>query len=218
MVKEALKAKKDVQLLVGTEEGLANFSDCQIKKLVVSLPVFDYLSDAVTPQGVLAVLKEERRTPIIPDNPCVLLDGVSDPGNIGTIIRTCSAVGIKDIFLVECCDPYSPKAVRSSMSGIFFVNLYFIKREEVENNLKSTPIIVADMNGENVFSFNPPGKYCLVIGNEANGVSETVRNLATHTVKIPMAKTVESLNAGISLAVTLYELTEGKGRSLITKE
>ena len=84
--------------------------------------------------------------------------------------------------------------------------------------LGSTPIIVADMNGESVFEFSPPNAYCLVIGNEANGVSEVVRSLATHTVKIPMAKTVESLNAGISLAVTLYELTEGKGRSLITKE
>ncbi len=101
------------------------------------------------------------------------------------------------------------------MSGIFFVNLINLKREDVASVMGDTPIIVADMGGENVFDFNPPDKYCLVIGNEANGVSKEVRALATHTVKIPMAKTSESLNAGVSLAITLYELTEGKGKSLI---
>jgi len=134
---------------------------------------------------------------------------------MGTIIRTCAAVGVEDVYLVDCCDPFSPKAVRSSMSGIFFVNLYFLKREEVKTVMGDTPIIVADMNGENVFTFNPPNEYCLVIGNEANGVSNEIEEIATHTVKIPMKQTSESLNAGISLAVTLYELTEGKGKSLI---
>ena len=71
------------------------------------------------------------------------------------------------------------------------------------------------MDGENVFTFNPPKKWCLVVGNEANGVSKQVKNLAKNVVKIPMSKNSESLNAGVSLAVTLYELTEGKGLSLI---
>jgi TrmH family RNA methyltransferase len=134
---------------------------------------------------------------------------------MGTIIRTCAAVGVKDVYLIDTCDPYSPKTVRASMSGIFFVNLYFITREEVKTIMGEVPIIVADMNGESVFSFNPPEKYCLVIGNEANGVSETIKEMATHTVKIPMRETSESLNAGVSLAIALYELTEGKGKSLI---
>ena len=218
MVGEAIKMGKEIILLVGTEDGLSRFLDCDKEKLFVSDGVFSHLSDAVTPQGILAVLKEEKNSPKTPEKPCVLLDGVADPGNMGTIIRTCVAVGVKDIFLVDCCDPYSPKAVRSSMSGIFSVNLYFIKREEIAEIFKTTPIIVADMNGENVFSFNPPSVYCLVIGNEANGVSSTVKNLATYTVKIPMSPLSESLNAGVSLAVTLYELTEGKGRSLIIQK
>ena len=215
MVSEALSAKKQVELLVGTSEGLARFLCNEIDKIEVSEDVFNYVSDAVTPQGVLAVLKEEFAEPKTPIKPCVLLDGVSDPGNMGTIIRTCAAAGVKDIFLVDCCDVYSPKTVRSSMSGIFFVNLTVLKREDVASIMGDTPIIVADMNGENVFNFTPPEKYCLVIGNEANGVSNEVRNLATYTVKIPMATTSESLNAGVSLAVLIYELTEGKNRSLI---
>lgn len=215
MVSEALASKKSVMLLVGTTEGLTRFACEEIDKIEVSEEVLSYISDAVTPQGVLAVLKEEYAEPKKPIIPCVLLDGVSDPGNLGTIIRTCAAVGVKDIYLVDCCDVYSPKTVRSSMSGIFFVNLIILKREEVKTVMQNTPIIVADMGGENVFTFNPPSVYCLVIGNEANGVSSEIENLATHTVKIPMAKTSESLNAGVSLAVTLYELTEGKNRSLI---
>ena len=217
MVSEALTAKKSVVLLVGVAEGLARFSCYEIDKIEVSEEVLSYVSDAVTPQGVLAVLKEEYQEPKTPINPCVLLDGVSDPGNIGTIIRTCAAVGVKDVYLVDCCDVYSPKAVRSSMSGIFFVNLTVLKREDVYSVMADTPIIVADMNGESVFSFTPPEKYCLVIGNEANGVSKEVRDLASHTVKIPMSSHSESLNAGVSLAVILYEFTEGKGKSLITK-
>ena len=123
MVSEALSCKKQIEVLVGTVDGLARFSCSEIPKIEVSEDVLSYVSDAVTPQGVLAVLKEEYKEPKTPIKPCVLLDGVSDPGNVGTIIRTCAAVGIKDVFLVDCCDVYSPKVVRSSMSGIFFVNL-----------------------------------------------------------------------------------------------
>ncbi|MBQ7374130.1 MAG: RNA methyltransferase [Clostridia bacterium] len=216
MVSEAFACGKEVELLVGTEDALVRFENQNAPKIAVSESVFSYVSDAVTPQGVLAVLKEDKKQVKPPEKPSVLLDGVSDPGNVGTIIRTCAAAGVKDIYLVDCCDPFSPKAVRSSMSGIFFVNLYFLSRGEVSSIMAKTPIIVADMNGENVFSFNPPSVYCLVIGNEANGVSETVKSLAKHTVKIPMAKTVESLNAGVSLAITLYTLTEGKNNSLIS--
>ena len=215
MISEAISAGKEIDCIVGTADGLSRFSGVEIPTVEVSDSVLSYLSDTVTPQGALAVLKEDRCEIKTPIKPCILLDGVRDSGNMGTIIRTAAAIGVKDIFIVDSCDPYSPKAVRSSMSGIFFVNLYFIMREEVKQYLTGVPIIVADMNGESVFDFDPPGVYCLVIGNEANGVSSELKGLASHTVRIPMSPYSESLNAGISLAVTLYELTEGKGRSLI---
>ena len=210
MVSEAISHGKAVQVLVGLEDAVARFESCDVEKIVVNESVLSYVSDAVTPQGILAVLKEDIKPLKSPEKPAVLLDGIADPGNLGTIIRTCVAAGVNDIYLVDCCDPFSPKAVRSSMSGIFFANLYFLSRQEISSVMQNTPIIVADMGGENVFTFSPPKTYCLVIGNEANGVSQEVKALATHTVKIPMADRIESLNAGVSLAVIIYTLTEGK--------
>ena len=173
------------------------------------------MSDEVTPQGVLAVIARDEEFPSDTGSVSILLDGLQDPGNMGTIIRTAVAAGVKDIFAVNCCDPYSPKAVRSSMSGIFYVNIRTCDFNTAKEMLGDIPLIVADMCGESVFSFTPPPKYCLVVGNEGNGVSDEARESAKYTVKIPMSKNSESLNAAISLAVTLYELTEGKNKSLI---
>ena len=141
---------------------------------------------------------------------------MADPGNVGTILRTCVAAGAEDVFLIDCADPYSPKAVRASMSGVFFAKIRRKSREETLRRLSGVPLIVAEMAGENVFSFLPPVvRFGLVIGNEANGVSERLKASAAHTVKIPMSEKSESLNAGVSLAIMLYELTAGKGRPLV---
>lgn len=215
MVNEAVLLGKKIDVIIGTEDGLSRVKTADLPVVTVSEQVFKFISDAVTPQGVLAVISEDEISLKSPEKPCILLDRLQDPGNLGTIIRTACAVGVKDVYLLDCCDPYSPKTVRSSMSGIFSVNLYFITDSDLEKIFAQTPLIVADMDGENVFTFNPPKKWCLVVGNEANGVSKQVKNLAKNVVKIPMSKNSESLNAGVSLAVTLYELTEGKGLSLI---
>ena len=92
------------------------------------------------------------------------------------------------------------------MSGIFFTKLYRGKREEILSVLDGISIIVADMGGENVFSFRAPGRFALAIGNEANGISDAVFQRAKHTVKIPMRDTQESLNAAISAGIIMYEL------------
>lgn len=215
MLREAFAAKKNVKTVVLSESAHIDFSTGDAEIITISDGVFSYLSDEVTPQGVLGVVARDEEFSSQIGDVSILLDGLQDPGNMGTIIRSAVAVGVKDIFAVNCCDPYSPKAVRSSMSGIFHVNIRNCDFSAAKNLLGDIPLIVADMRGESVFSFNPPQKYCLVVGNEGNGVSEEARLSAKYTVKIPMSKNSESLNAAISLAVTLYELTEGKNKSLI---
>ena len=145
-----------------------------------------------------------------PEGDCLLLDCLQDPGNLGTVIRTANAAGYGQIYLINCTDPYSPKAVRASMGGIFRVTLYRADRDEIFNILKGVPLICADMNGENIFEFTPPQKFCLCIGNEGSGISDEVSARADFTVKIPMRATCESLNAAVSAGIAMYALKNHK--------
>lgn len=172
----------------------------------VSDDVFRLLSDEKTPQGILCRVKIPARPLRSPEENCLLLDGVSDPGNVGTIIRTANAAGYKDIYLADCADPYSPKSVRASMSGVFFTRLYTVSREEALSALEGTPILAADMEGENIFSFVPPERFALAIGNEANGLSDEVFRRAEHNLRIPMEAVQESLNAGVAAGIAMYVL------------
>ncbi|MBQ7369378.1 MAG: RNA methyltransferase [Clostridia bacterium] len=177
--------------------------------VTVSEDVLRYLSDEKTPQGVVCRVKIPKRTLCPPSGKCLLLDGVSDPKNMGAIIRTANAAGYNELYLTDdCTDPFSPKSVRASMSGVFFTKLYFGTREEILNVLSGVPIVVADMDGENVFRFQAPEKFALVIGNEGNGVSDEVAKVAKNTVRIPMQNTQESLNAGVSAGILMYLLSK----------
>ncbi len=175
----------------------------------VSDDVFRFLSDEKTPQGILCRVRIPTRQLSAPKGKCLLLDGVSDPGNVGTIIRTANAAGYEEIYLTEeCADPYAPKSVRASMSGVFFTKLYRGAKSDILSVLADTPIVVADMGGVNVFTFDAPKRFTLAIGNEANGISKEVESLAAHTIKIPMQSTQESLNAAISAGIIMYVLNK----------
>lgn len=201
-VRECVNAGCKIDRIICTPEYKGEFENAT----VVSEAVFKNLSSEKTPQGVLAVIKIPENTLKPPKSSCILLDCLQDPGNLGTVIRTANAAGYKEIYLINCTDPYSPKAVRASMSGIFFVNVYRDTAENILAALDGVPIICADMNGEDIFKFTPPEKYCLCIGNEGGGISERVLSLAAHTVKIPMSKTCESLNAAVSAGIAMYTL------------
>lgn len=206
MVKEAILMNVPVVEILGTQDALNELPACTAPITVVDDKVFDALTETKTPQGVLAVLKQPENILSAPRGNCVVLDGVSDPGNVGTIIRTCAALGIKDVYLCNCADAFSPKTIRSSMSGVFFVQLHSFDRHAVNSVLEGSTIVVADMNGEDVFTASVPSPYAIVVGNEANGVSEFFRLCAKKVVSIPMEPNVESLNAAVSLAVIGYAL------------
>ncbi|MCD8372003.1 MAG: RNA methyltransferase [Clostridia bacterium] len=202
MVTECLSAKKQAMQVICTEEYAEKFPDA----LIVSREVFCYISDEKTPQGVCASVKIPDLTPRPPKGNCILLDGLQDPGNVGTIIRTANAAGYGEIYLINCADPFSPKAVRSSMSGIFFADIMAGEAEDVLKALSSVPIICADMDGQNAFAFEKPDKFCLCIGSEGSGISEKVKSLCSYTVSIPMRNTCESLNAAVSAGILMYLL------------
>lgn len=213
MVREAMASGMDFYALVCTEKGSALLGECEnlfctgqkVEKQILSEDVFKTISGEVSPQGVLAVLYKPSIQVQSPKGSCLFLDGVSDPANVGMIIRTAAASGYNELYLADCADAFSPKAVRASMSGIFKVNVYTGSREDLLSKI-NVPLAIADMNGKNVFEFTPQGNVCLVIGNEAHGVSRELKEKADIVLSIPMQNGMESLNAAVSASILMYTL------------
>lgn len=211
MALECLKSDFEIERVFVTESYECELPFAEELVVRVSDDVLRFLSDEKTPQGILCRVRIPDTSPKPHKGKCLLLDGVADPGNVGTILRTANAAGYDAVYLTEgCADPFSPKSVRASMSGVFFTSIYRGERAELLELLQTAPLIVADMAGENVFEFTPPKAFTLAIGNEANGISEETARMATHTVKIPMRDTQESLNAAISAGIIMYVLQKGE--------
>lgn len=207
MAQECLKSDFEIERVFVSETYVEELPFAEDICVRVSEDVFRFLSDEKTPQGILCRVRIPSNAITPPQGKCLLLDGVADPGNMGTIIRTANAAGYTSVYMTEgCADPFAPKCVRASMSGIFFTKIYRAGRKDILSALQGVPIIVADMDGENVFSFRAPERFALVIGNEGNGVSDEVAKQAAYTVKIPMRETQESLNAAVSAGIIMYVL------------
>ena len=210
LVREAIELKLPVSVIVGTQKGLFGIDTLDVRTETVTEEVFESISQEKSPQGVIAVVKKPENKVISPNGISLLLDGVADPANTGAIIRTAAAAGYNVVYMTEdCADAYSPKSVRASMSGVFRVNIIRASRQQLLDVI-DIPIIVADMDGENMFKTQIQGCYCLVIGNEGHGVSSEIRAHAKKTVKIPMENGMESLNAAVSAGLLMYGLKENK--------
>lgn len=182
------------------------------KVFVVPDGLFDELSDTETPQGVLAVVSicEEETCPLQNVRKVVILDGVSEPGNLGTIIRTAEALGFDGIYLTKgCADIYSPKTVRSTMGSLFRMKF---KANCTAGDIKELQgqglvLIATTPAGDTVLEkFSPPEKFAVVIGNEAHGVSAEVLELSDFKVKITMEGRAESLNAAVAAGIAMHWL------------
>jgi len=140
----------------------------------------------------------------------VAMDGVQDPGNVGTIIRTADAAGLEGIILSEqCADVFSPKTLRATMGSIFRMPMVVTDLPVCLTDLreKGYSIISSQLDGEPFYQRSPVGeKFCLIIGNEGNGISDEVKATATHRVKLPMRGGAESLNAAIAAGIMMYDL------------
>ena len=170
----------------------------------------------MSPQGVLVVINKK-----IDDNKInqyadyiLALDGIQDPGNLGTIIRTADSANIKQILVSkDTVDSYSPKVVRSTMGAIYRVKI--IECENLAKTLKSLQttgfeIVTTDLHTDkSIYDMNY-NKKIVVIGNEANGVTQEIRELSNYRVKIPMLGKTESLNAAVATGIMIYEYVRQK--------
>ena len=139
----------------------------------------------------------------------IVLDGIQDPGNLGTILRTVDSANLKQIIVSsDTADCYNPKVVRSTMGAIFRVNV--IETEDLIQTLKNIKkhkydIVVTSLETENSIYDIKYNKKVIVIGNESKGVSKEIQELADQKVKIPMLGKTESLNASVATAIIVYE-------------
>ena len=184
------------------------------------------MSNLRNPQGVIGVF---RKRPIasssdsplasLPQGLVLALDGVQDPGNLGTIIRTCDWFGVHDIYCsMDTADCYNPKVVQATMGALARVRVHYINLEEWLQTVKETglPVYGTLLEGGNMYeegAISDKSKGVIIMGNEGNGISPEIRKLITHPIRIPSypadAETSESLNVGIATAIVLAEFRRG---------
>ena len=204
MVREAVASGMDVVRLILREDYAGETYG--LPAVLLGRDAFAAVCDEKTPQGIAAEVAIPLRSVQPPQGRCLLLDGLQDPANVGAIIRTAVAAGYEDVYLAGCADPFSPKSVRASMSGVFFARIMQVTQEEILSAIAGMPVIAADMGGEDVFSYVAPEMFCLAVGSEGNGLSALVRSRADVTVRIPMDARTESLNAAVSAGILMYAL------------
>ena len=177
----------------------------------VTEKIFNTITQVTKPQGIMAIIEKNKIEAEIDftQDIIVVLDGVQDPGNLGTILRTVDSANLKQIILSQgVADPYNPKVVRSTMGAIFRVNI--IETENIIDTLEEIKkhkfkVMVTSLDTQNSIYSVKYNKKAIVIGNEANGVSKEVQAIANEKVKIPMLGKTESLNAAVATGVIIYE-------------
>ena len=183
---------------------------------VVQDPIFDKIEHSVNGQGILGIAKKcitNLDSFIVEDGLYVALDGVQDPGNLGTIIRTAVAAGAKGIFLLKgTVDPYNEKCVRSTMSALCNIPIFeditlsefydFIKDNSIKTYVTSLD------NAKPYHTISYAKRSMVILGNEGNGVSKEIIEMCDQAITIPMYGDIESLNVSIAAALCMYKVRE----------
>ena len=224
LVKEAIYENAKIRQIIMCENYADNkeidketlYEISKYNLIYVTEKVFNTITDVKTPQGIIAIVEKNNSTCEInySEEIIIALDDVQDPGNLGTIIRTADSANLKQIILSKnSADPYNPKVVRSTMGGIFRVNI--IEVDNLEETLKQTQengfkVMVTVLDTQKSIYDANYNKKVIVIGNEANGISKAIQNIADEKVKIPMLGKTESLNASVATGILLYEYVRQK--------
>jgi RNA methyltransferase, TrmH family len=184
-----------------------------IEVIDVSDAIINSISDTESPQGVIAVLPFPRLDPPPDLNLVLVIDSLRDPGNLGTLLRSAAAADVDLVILSpETVDAYNPKVVRGAMGAHFRVPILALNWDEISQRLHGLNVYLASMDGEVIYSqidWTRPS--ALIVGSEAEGVSEQATKLATTKISIPIANNVESLNAAVAASVILFEAKRQRG-------
>lgn len=208
-----IPSAENIAYLAVSESYKGNTDFCD-NVYVLNDKLFMSAADTVNPQGIMAVCRIKDSVPVLSDNDgaplYIILENITDPGNMGTLIRTADAAGADAVFLsAGCVDIYNPKVVRSTMGSLFHLPIY--RNTDVLNlvcelNSREIMTVASHLKGfMTPYSVDMTGGLAILIGNEANGLSDELSDEAECLVKIPMPGNAESMNAGIAGGILIYE-------------
>lgn len=210
LLDEAVKWYNGLDTVILTEDVSVNLPE-GVRVVVVPEDVMASISPMEAPQGALFICRMPQKTAFVPKPGMLLLDGIQDPGNIGTILRTADALDIPVALLEGCADPYNHKTVRASMGAVFRTPVLQTTWEEASNACKAAKIPVAvtalsdraeDLRSARLINM------AVVIGSEGRGVRKEILDAADGELIIPMNPRCESLNAAIAAAIVMWQMKQ----------
>ena len=224
LIEEAVKENAKIKKIVVCEDTTRTYEIptnvmLEIAKyecIYVTEKIFATITQVTNPQGIMAIIEKNDKNKEIDftQDIIVALDDVQDPGNLGTILRTVDSIGLNQIIVSkETADAFNPKVVRSTMGAIFRIKI--IEVEDLKQTVKEMKkhhfkLMVTSLQTENSIYDIDFHKKIIVIGNESNGVSKEIQDMADEKAKIPMLGKTESLNASVAAGIVMYEYVRQK--------
>lgn len=224
LIEEAVKENAKIKKIVVCEDTTRTYEIptnvmLEIAKyecIYVTEKIFATITQVTNPQGIMAIIEKNDKNKEIDftQDIIVVLDDVQDPGNLGTILRTVDSIGLNQIIVSKgTADAFNAKVVRSTMGAIFRINI--IEVEDLKQSIKEMKkhhfkLMVTSLQTDNSIYDIDFNKKIIVIGNESNGVSQEIQDMADEKAKIPMLGKTESLNASVAAGIVMYEYVRQK--------
>lgn len=192
------------------ENDIALFSNNSDSCYKIPDSLFKKISDTSSPQGIIALAKfPEIKTELNKKGRYIALENIQDPSNLGAVARTAEALGVSGIILSNMgCDPYSPKSLRASMGTLLRTPLIILtdfSKEIASLGLKTYSCVV-EKEARDIKEISFEDGSILIIGNEANGITEETRTASDELITIPMSGNAESLNAAVAASISMWEM------------
>ncbi len=213
LVEEALQHKEAINELLLSEEAVipAAWNTDNVEVTMISPEVAEKLSDTKNGQGVFAVCQKQTEKELPEGTSFLLMDGVQDPGNLGTMIRTADAAGLDAVIIGEGSgDLYNPKVLRSAQGSHFHIPVLQLSVQEAVQELKKRgiPVYGTALEKASDYRSEPAGPFALLVGNEGNGVRPELLKETSKNIYIPIFGKSESLNVAVAAGILLYHFRE----------
>ena len=208
IIDELLQSDFVIRKIYAVQEWANKHKNSTIEIAVVTEQELERISALQTANQVLAVVEQQRQisSPLLQEQISLVLDGIQDPGNLGTIIRITDWFGIEQIICSDdTVELYNPKVIQSTMGSFVRTKLWYLDLNEMLSNI-SIPLFGALLDGESVYELSKPNEGLLLIGNEGKGIRNELLKYVSHPITIPKRGGAESLNAAVAAGIILSHL------------